>query len=162
MCIYFVILPDSEPALCTTRATFGRIRDYPLFQLTGLLNRCWVGDRYPPQSEAKNTDRIYKLHWRTHDTLASCACVRQGEKNTECVVLHTNKAPRQRGPRIRPTRLRCCESKDSSLAAAQRISFLGDIGVRGELCMAVTLEMLFIWNLWRTSVQWVHSLGNAL
>lgn len=36
------------------------------------------------------------------------------------------------------------ESNDNPLAAAQRISFLGDISICGELCMAVTLEMLFI------------------
>lgn len=36
------------------------------------------------------------------------------------------------------------ESNDSSLAVAQRIRFLGDISICGELCMAVTLEMLFI------------------
>lgn len=36
------------------------------------------------------------------------------------------------------------EGNDSSLAVAQTISFLGDISICGELCMAVTLEMLFI------------------
>ena len=36
------------------------------------------------------------------------------------------------------------ESNDISLAVAQRIGFLGDISICGELCVAVTLEMLFI------------------
>lgn len=36
------------------------------------------------------------------------------------------------------------KTDDSPLAVAQRSSFLGDISICGELCMLVTLEMLFI------------------
>lgn len=61
MCVSFLIHTDSEPALCATRATFVRIRDYPLLQLTRLLNRCGIGDRYAQQSESENTEWIYEL-----------------------------------------------------------------------------------------------------
>lgn len=54
------------------------------------------------------------------------------------------KAPKQEGSECSS---RVEKRNDSSLAVAQRVSFLGDIGVCGELCMAVPLEMLFIKNL---------------
>lgn len=52
VCIYFLIFPALlEAALSTNRAPFEGIRHYPLFQLTGLLNRCGIGHRYPQSVE---------------------------------------------------------------------------------------------------------------
>lgn len=75
MCIYYFAFPNLKPALSITCATFGKIRDYSQFQLMGLLNRCWIGDRYPQWNISKNINWIYKLLQWAHDIWTLCVCV---------------------------------------------------------------------------------------
>lgn len=118
-----------------TSGTFGKDRDYFLFQPTAAVKQMINKRQIFSWNESKKW--IYTLFWWAHDSRGVYVCV--WGNIWHMFYMRTKLLDNKPANAVDQLK-----SNDSILAAPQRMSFLGDISVCVGMCMSLTLAMLFI------------------